>query len=186
MCRLAALTSIFPHHEMSASHARVAFADAESGVKPDHGIFARNYVHAGMVRYQGAKMSKSLGNLVFVSRLREAGVDPMAIRLAILAHHYRSDWDWTNEVLTIATDKLARWRSAVASVAAMSGAPSGEVVLAQVRERMADDLDAPGALAAVDAWADAVLAGEGGSDSPGVASASLVGDVTDALLGVRL
>jgi len=70
---------VFPHHEMSGSHARVACASAED----DH-VFARVYAHSGMVAYQGAKMSKSLGNLVFVSRLRAAGVDPMAIRLALI------------------------------------------------------------------------------------------------------
>src|SRR3984957_2712619 len=87
---------IFPHHELSASHARVALGG--------HGdpVFARHYAHAGMVRLGGEKMSKSLGNLVFVSRLREAGTDPMAIRLAILAHHYRADWDWTDAGLAAA------------------------------------------------------------------------------------
>ncbi|HEV2451868.1 MAG TPA: cysteine--1-D-myo-inosityl 2-amino-2-deoxy-alpha-D-glucopyranoside ligase, partial [Streptosporangiaceae bacterium] len=80
---------IFPHHEMSASHARAALG---SGGAP---AFARRYAHAGMVRLDGEKMSKSRGNLVFVSGLRAAGADPMAIRLALLAHHYRSDWDWT-------------------------------------------------------------------------------------------
>ena len=79
---------VFPHHEMSASHARVALSPA------DH-PFARVYVHAGMVSYDGEKMSKSLGNLVFVSKLLADGVDPMAIRMALLAHHYRSDWEWT-------------------------------------------------------------------------------------------
>ena len=58
-------------------------------------------------------MSKSLGNLVFVSRLVADGVDPMAVRLAILAHHYRGDWDWTAEGLAAAQDRLARWREAV-------------------------------------------------------------------------
>ena len=67
-----------------------------------------------MVAYQGAKMSKSLGNLVFVSRLRAAGVDPMAIRLALVAHHYRSDWEWTDDVLAEAQARLDRWRAAVA------------------------------------------------------------------------
>ena len=95
---------VFPHHEMSASHARVACA-------ADGRVFARVYAHSGMVAYQGQKMSKSLGNLVFVSKLRDSGTDPMAIRLAILAHHYRSDWEWTPEVLTGATTRLTRWRS---------------------------------------------------------------------------
>ena len=99
---------VFPHHEMSASHARVACA-----ADGDH-AFARVYAHSGMVAYQGAKMSKSLGNLVFVSRLRAAGVDPMAIRLALIAHHYRSDWEWTDAVLAEAQARLGRWRAAVA------------------------------------------------------------------------
>src|SRR6201985_3383459 len=74
---------VFPHHEMSGSHARGARAPGDDG----H-LFARVYAHSGMVAYQGAKMSKSLGNLVFVSRLRAAGVDPMAIPLALLTHPY--------------------------------------------------------------------------------------------------
>jgi len=165
---------IFPHHELSASHARVA-----GGGGP---MFARRYAHAGMVRLDGEKMSKSLGNLVFVSALRADGVDPMAIRLAILAHHYRQDWDWTSGGLAAAVDRLSRWRRAVALGV---GGPGGErsravAVLAAVRERMADDLDAPGALAVVDRWADAVLAA---SAAP---AASLVRDTVDALLGVSL
>src|SRR5215469_9912798 len=116
---------IFPHHEMSASHARVAH-----GV-PDGEVFARRYVHAGMVRYDGVKMSKSLGNLVFVSALRESGTDPMAIRLATLAHHYRQDWDWTDQVLDAAVRRLHRWREAVRR-------PAGDQdsVLAAMRERI--------------------------------------------------
>ncbi|MGH3369446.1 MAG: cysteine--1-D-myo-inosityl 2-amino-2-deoxy-alpha-D-glucopyranoside ligase, partial [Nocardioidaceae bacterium] len=78
---------VFPHHEMSASEAQAA-----CGGTP----FARSYMHAGMVAYEGEKMSKSRGNLVFVSRLRHGGTDPMAIRLALLAHHYRCDWEWTD------------------------------------------------------------------------------------------
>src|SRR5919107_512505 len=87
----------FPHHEMSAAHAQAAFDDL---------TFARAYVHAGMVGYQGEKMSKSKGNLVLVSRLRQDGTDPMAIRLALLAHHYRSDWEWTDDDLTGAEKRL--------------------------------------------------------------------------------
>jgi len=204
---------IFPHHEFSASHARVAFAD---GV-PGHGAFARVYAHAGMVRLDGEKMSKSLGNLVFVSRLVADGVDPMAVRLAILAHHYRGDWDWTADGLAAARDRLARWRAAVnravsgAPVAATdpgSGAtresvptaevpptagsgpaagsvPAAESVLAAVRERIADDLDAPGALAAVDRWASAVT-GTPELPAGAAAAAALVRDTVDALLGIAL
>jgi L-cysteine:1D-myo-inositol 2-amino-2-deoxy-alpha-D-glucopyranoside ligase len=179
---------IFPHHELSASHARVALGG--------HGdpVFARHYAHAGMVRLGGEKMSKSLGNLVFVSRLREAGTDPMAIRLAILAHHYRADWDWTDAGLAAAEARLALWRAAVAvaegaapaeGAAGGAGAPGagsgdGAAVLAGIRERLADDLDAPGALAIVDAWADAVQAGAAAADG------RLVRDAVDALLGIAL
>ncbi len=173
---------IFPHHEMSASHARVALSGRASPGEP---VFARHYAHAGMVRLDGEKMSKSQGNLVFVSRLIAGGTDPMVIRLAILAHHYRQDWDWTDAGLAAAQARLDRWRAAVAAASAVPGPPatsatSGTGVLAAVRERLADDLDAPGALAAVDAWADAVLAAPGGTDGP------LVRDTVDALLGVAL
>ncbi|HCU95763.1 MAG TPA: hypothetical protein DHU96_24835, partial [Actinobacteria bacterium] len=182
---------IFPHHEMSASHARVAFADGEPG-RP---AFARRYVHAGMVRLDGEKMSKSLGNLVFVSSLLADGADPMAVRLAILAHRYRDDWDWTTAGLAAATERLARWRAAVSRGLGAAGqaAPSpsdpalrsaGEV-LATVRGRMADDLDAPGALAAVDRWAQQV-AGEPAARPGSGAPAALVRDTVDALLGVLL
>jgi len=185
---------VFPHHELSASHARVALGSAGGpGSESDERVFARVYAHSGMVAYQGAKMSKSLGNLVLVSRLRESGVDPMALRLALHAHHYRSDWEWTDAVLAEAEARLARWRSAVASAAAASAsaatpgtsapqAPAADVVLQSVRARLAEDLDAPGALAVIDGWADAVLVG-----APVTASdAALVRDVADALLGIAL
>jgi L-cysteine:1D-myo-inositol 2-amino-2-deoxy-alpha-D-glucopyranoside ligase len=173
---------IFPHHEMSASHARVALADSASPGEP---VFARHYAHAGMVRLDGEKMSKSQGNLVFVSRLIAGGADPMEIRLAILAHHYRQDWDWTDAGLAAAQARLHRWRAAVAASSAVPDSPatsatSGMGVLGAVRERLANDLDAPGALAVVDAWADAVLAAPGGADGP------LVRDTVDALLGIAL
>jgi L-cysteine:1D-myo-inositol 2-amino-2-deoxy-alpha-D-glucopyranoside ligase len=173
---------IFPHHEMSASHARVALAGRASPGEP---VFARHYAHAGMVRLDGEKMSKSQGNLVFVSRLIAAGADPMVIRLAILAHHYTRDWDWTDAGLAAAQARLDRWRAAVAAASAVPGTPataatSGTGVLGAVRERLADNLDAPGALAAVDAWADAVLAAPGATDGP------LVRDTVDALLGIAL
>jgi len=182
---------IFPHHEFSASHARVAFANGAAGAGDGVRAFARCYVHSGMVRLDGAKMSKSLGNLVFVSRLVADGIDPMAVRLGIMSNRYRMDWDWTAAGLAAAQERLASWRAAVAR--ASSGAergsapavPSAERVLAEVRERIADDLDAPGALAAVDRWATAVLSAP--ALPPGTAaSAALVRDTVDALLGVAL
>jgi L-cysteine:1D-myo-inositol 2-amino-2-deoxy-alpha-D-glucopyranoside ligase len=168
---------IFPHHEMSAAHARVALADPDA--------FARRYAHSGMVRLDGEKMSKSLGNLVFVSRLLEAGHDPMAVRLAILAHPYREDWDWTDAVLPAAVDRLAAWRGAVDAAGDGAGEPAGESpagleVLAAIRARIADDLDAPGALRIVDAWAAAVVRGEAAGSGP------LVRAAVDAILGVAL
>jgi L-cysteine:1D-myo-inositol 2-amino-2-deoxy-alpha-D-glucopyranoside ligase len=174
---------IFPHHEMSASHTRVALAE--------QGVFARRYAHAGMVRLDGEKMSKSLGNLVFVSALLAQGADPMAVRLAILAHHYRYDWDWTQRSLAAARERLARWRSAVGRALAGDERPgaapvlSGDSVLAAVRERLSDDLDAPGALAAVDGWASAVLNARA-LPAGTRASGALVRDTVDALLGVAL
>ncbi|MEO3862022.1 cysteine--1-D-myo-inosityl 2-amino-2-deoxy-alpha-D-glucopyranoside ligase [Acrocarpospora sp. B8E8] len=155
---------VFPHHEMGASEGHVA-----TGEWP----FARAYVHAGMVGLDGEKMSKSRGNLVFVSKLRQSH-DPMAVRLALLAHHYRADWEWTPADLTRAEARLSRWRTAVAR----PSGPAGLALLDQVRERMADDLDAPGALAAIDEWAS----NEGTDpDAP-----NLVRDTADALLGIAL
>ncbi|WP_019633836.1 cysteine--1-D-myo-inosityl 2-amino-2-deoxy-alpha-D-glucopyranoside ligase [Actinomadura atramentaria] len=159
----------FPHHEMSAAHAQVATGEAPH---------ARAYVHAGMVALDGEKMSKSRGNLVFVSKLRASGADPMAIRLALLAHHYRSDWEWTDGQLAAAAERLARWRAAVERPVG----PDAAATAARVRERLADDLDAPAAVAAVDAWADAALLGEG--DDP--AAPAHVRALADALLGVAL
>jgi L-cysteine:1D-myo-inositol 2-amino-2-deoxy-alpha-D-glucopyranoside ligase len=159
----------FPHHEMGAAHAHVL-----TGTQP----YARVYAHSGMVGYGGKKMSKSLGNLVLVSRLRDDGVDPAAIRLAILAHHYGRDWEWTPEVLTEAEKRLDRWRQATSRDA---GPPAGDV-LAQVRRHLADDLDAPKALAAIDAWTELPLETDTADDE----APDLVARTADALLGVRL
>jgi L-cysteine:1D-myo-inositol 2-amino-2-deoxy-alpha-D-glucopyranoside ligase len=159
----------FPHHEMSAAHAHVL-----TGKWP----FARVYAHAGMVRLDGEKMSKSRGNLVFVSKLREAGVDPAVIRLAILAHHYRSDWDWSDSGLQEAATRLDRWRDALSR----PDGPDPEPVLTRLREAVSDDLDAPAALAAVDRWVQEQLTHGGTTEgAPGVVSRAI-----DALLGVRL
>lgn len=160
---------VFPHHEFSAAHAQ-----AQVG----HGRFARNYVHAGMIGLDGEKMSKSLGNLVFVSKLRESGVDPEAIRLALFSGHYRDDRSWDESLLAEAQGRLARWRQA----AALPSGPDARGAAARLREHLANDLDTPKGLAAVDSWADEALA-YGGSDreAPG-----LVSTAVDALLGVRL
>jgi L-cysteine:1D-myo-inositol 2-amino-2-deoxy-alpha-D-glucopyranoside ligase len=159
---------IFPHHEMSAAHGRVA-TDAP---------FAKAYVHSGMVGLDGEKMSKSRGNLVFVSKLRARGVDPMAIRLVLLAHHYREDWAYTDADLSAAGERLAMWREAVSLDAGLGAGP----VIADVRAALAGDLDAPAALAAIDAWAGASLAIDGDdAEAPG-----LIARAADSLLGVTL
>jgi len=161
---------VFPHHEYSAVH-----AEALTATKP----FARAYVHAAMIGLDGEKMSKSRGNLVFVSKLRGQGVDPMAIRLALLSGHYREDRAWTGDLLSTAEDRLAIWRRAVALDV---GAPAAPLLLG-LRERLTDDLDSPGAIALVDAWAAQTLAGvpEAEEESP-----RIVRDAVDALLGVAL
>ena len=156
---------VFPHHEMSAAHAEVG-----SGRWP----FARAYVHAGMVGLGGEKMSKSRGNLVFVSRLRAAGVDPGALRLALLSAHYRTDREWTHATLEAGQQRLDAWRGAVRRAAG----PSGEALVASLRAALAGDLDTPAALDLVDAWAAA--------DGDDAAAPALVHDAVDALLGVAL
>ena len=159
---------VFPHHEMCAAEGVVATGRPLAGA----------FVHSGMVALDGEKMSKSKGNLELVSRLRHQGADPMAIRLALLAHHYRSDWEWTPDQLEVATARLARWRSAVDSGVV---APVDEL-LAALRSALRTDLDAPAALAAVDAWVEASV--ERGVANQAAADAAL--DALDALLGIRL
>ena len=131
-----------------------------------------------MIGLDGEKMSKSRGNLVLVSKLRAAGVDPMAIRLALLDGHYRSDREWTGGRLPAAERRLAGWRAAVSR----PEGPPADAVLAEVRARLADDLDTSSAIAAVDAWAATAAAGDGNDPSgPGIVSRAV-----DALLGVAL
>jgi L-cysteine:1D-myo-inositol 2-amino-2-deoxy-alpha-D-glucopyranoside ligase len=160
---------IFPHHEMCAAEAQVL-----TGTTP----FARHYVHSAMVSWLGHKMSKSRGNLVFVSQLRHDGVEPSAIRLALLAHHYRSEWAWTPQGLVGAQERLALWRRAAAATSGPDSAP----VLDRVRRALAEDLRTPDALDALDDWCMAAIKG-GGSDP---AAPAMIEHLADALLGVRL
>ncbi|MGH3722492.1 MAG: cysteine--1-D-myo-inosityl 2-amino-2-deoxy-alpha-D-glucopyranoside ligase [Pseudonocardiaceae bacterium] len=160
---------IFPHHEFSAAH-----AEALTGEHP----MARHYVHTGMIGLNGAKMSKSKGNLVFVSRLRADRVDPMALRLALLSGHYRTDRSWSTVMLDEAVTRLDRWRHAVALPA---GAPAHDAVN-RLRAHLADDLDIPGALAVIDTWATEALTGRGrDADAP-----ALISTAVDALLGITV
>ncbi len=160
---------VYPHHECSAAHAEVL-----TGVEP----FARHYTHAGMIGLDGEKMSKSRGNLVFVSKLRGDGVDPMAVRLALMSTHYRADRQWTDEVLAAGQARLDTWRSAVAA----SAGPPATGVLHALRAALADDLDTVRALSIVDDWAAQALS-TGGTDADAPA---LVSQSVDALLGIRL
>ncbi|MFG1626009.1 cysteine--1-D-myo-inosityl 2-amino-2-deoxy-alpha-D-glucopyranoside ligase [Kribbella sp. NPDC049227] len=156
---------IFPHHEMSASGAQVA-----TGEHP----FAHAYVHQAMVGLDGEKMSKSKGNLVLVSNERRAGSDPMAIRLALLAHHYRTEWFWTESELLDAQERLDVWRGAVSR----GSGPDGAAAVDAVRAALTNDLDSVAALSAIDTWA------ETNGDDP--EAPALVALAIDALLGVKL
>jgi L-cysteine:1D-myo-inositol 2-amino-2-deoxy-alpha-D-glucopyranoside ligase len=153
----------FPHHEMSAAH-----AESLTGVKP----FAQTFMHAGMVSLDGEKMSKSLGNLVFVSKLRTQGIDPMAIRLVLLSHHYRSDWEWFDSELSTAQTRLETWRGA------FNNPLGAKNPLAEMVNAMCNDLDTPATLNAVDDWAKETLSGAA------VESTSEVAKVVDAILGI--
>jgi L-cysteine:1D-myo-inositol 2-amino-2-deoxy-alpha-D-glucopyranoside ligase len=124
---------IFPHHECETAQSEAATGER----------FVRHWVHAPMVEYEGTKMSKSLGNLVFVSELVKEW-DPMVVRLAILDHSYRKAWSWHDGLLAEAADRLDRWRSA----------GHGDGGVEEVRAALDDDLDLPRAVAAVDAATD--------------------------------
>lgn len=160
---------VFPHHEFSAAHAESLTGEPR---------FARHYVHAGMIGWDGHKMSKSRGNLVLVSKLRAQGVEPAAIRLGLLAGHYRSDRVWDAETLKDAERRLHRWRTATA----LPTGPAADDAIARVRRYLADDLDTTKALAALDGWSDDAVE-YGGHD---MAAPALVATAVDALLGVAL
>ena len=157
---------IFPHHDLSAAHS-VALG------RP----FATTYAHSGMVGYEGEKMSKSLGNLVFVHRLVRDGVDPMAIRLVLMAHHYRSDWEWSAQELDHAAARLASYRTA-----AQRGGHYPATVHA-LRAALRDDLDTVAALDALDSWAEGGVSARSDdlTEGPGDVAAAV-----DALFGITL
>jgi L-cysteine:1D-myo-inositol 2-amino-2-deoxy-alpha-D-glucopyranoside ligase len=127
---------IFPHHECETAQSEAATGEP----------FVRHWMHQAMVRMDGEKMSKSLGNLVFVSELRKVW-DPRVIRVALLGRHYRYEWEWDGDVMPTSADRFARWQS--------SGSRDGSDVLDEVRAALDDDLDTPAAVRAVDAAAAA-------------------------------
>ena len=156
---------IFPHHECE-----VAQSESVTGER-----FCNHWMHSAMVSYEGEKMSKSLGNLVFVSDLLEVA-DPRAIRLALMRHHYRAGFEWYDTDLDEGTALLRRLHAAVGAGAGPDPRPFAD----RVRRALDDDLDAPRALEALDDLASAILSG--GSD-PGAADGLC--DLA-ALLGVDL
>lgn len=157
---------IFPHHEMCAAQAQVL-----SG-KP----LANTYVHAGMIGLDGEKMSKSKGNLVFVSKLVAVGRDPMAIRWALMKGHYGTDRMWTDELLINAETELTALRSALKQ---NQVAPTSQLI-SQIIDLLADDLDTPAVLQSINDWVvDSQSGSSGGEVLP------LVGAL-DALLGIKL
>lgn len=156
---------IFPHHECSRAQ-----SEAANGV-----TFVNHWMHAGMVAYQGTKMSKSLGNLVFVSELVKTA-DPRAIRLALMRHHYRSDWEWFDSDIDTASAMLDRLHRAAHAPAG----PDPDRYADRVRAALDNDLDAPAALHALMELADAIL--EGGDDPTAPTLLRELG----ALVGVEL
>jgi L-cysteine:1D-myo-inositol 2-amino-2-deoxy-alpha-D-glucopyranoside ligase len=119
-------------------------------------------------------MSKSLGNLVFVSKLTASGIDPMAIRLTILSNHYRTEWEWFDSSLDTAIARLERWRSALAQ-------PAGaHDITSDIGAALINDLDTPRAIGLIDEWAHATLNGDNSdSNSPQNLAVTI-----DALLGI--
>ncbi|MEC7923611.1 MAG: cysteine--tRNA ligase [Actinomycetota bacterium] len=132
---------IFPHHECERAQ-----SEAATGV-----TFSKHWMHQAMVRMDGEKMAKSLGNLVFVSELRKE-FNPIAIRLGLLQFHYRDSWEWSEEIMDMAADRLNRWKR--------TGEGAGAIEA--VRSMLDNDLDTPGAIAAID---DAVERGQGVSEA---------------------
>jgi L-cysteine:1D-myo-inositol 2-amino-2-deoxy-alpha-D-glucopyranoside ligase len=137
---------VFPHHECEDAQSRGATGQP----------LARHWMHVGMVAYEGTKMSKSLGNLVFVRNLRRLH-DPRAIRLAMSAHHYRAGFEWFDADIDDAVTRLDRLDTAVRR----PHGPDPSHTLAAVRAALDDDLDTPTARDAVDTLAGALLAGAG-------------------------
>jgi len=149
---------IFPHHECEAAQSEAATGQT----------FVRHWMHQAMVRMDNEKMSKSLGNLVFISELRKEW-DVRAIRLAVLSHHYRDSWEWNDQLMPIAAERLNLWLEATTADRAIDS----EGALDAVRICLDADLDTPGAVAAIDA---AVAAGEGVASAAALLGVFLVGE----------
>lgn len=157
---------VFPHHYMTAMQSKAL-------TKID---FASHYVHAGMIGLDGEKMSKSKGNLVFVSKLLENGVRPDAIRIALLLNHYQTDRMWSDDLLVKAQNHLVKLDQALAM---MEVAPTFPVI-SRITEALADNLDTPKVLQLIELWCDETLSGSSGG------SAGEMSRALDTYLGIAL
>ena len=157
---------IFPHHYMSEQIVRAAYGRG----------FANNYVHSAMIHLDGEKMSKSKGNLVFVSKLLSRGIDPMVIRWALLSGHYQQDRSWSDELLQKSTSEVSLLRSALAQ----SEVAETEELIQSIVFDLANNLDTPAALNRLIAWA------KSSQSSPKVNESGLVSRGIDSLLGLAL
>jgi L-cysteine:1D-myo-inositol 2-amino-2-deoxy-alpha-D-glucopyranoside ligase len=157
---------IFPHHEMSASQSRIIASQR----------FSRMYVHGGMIGLDGEKMSKSRGNLVFVSKLINSGVEPTAIRWALMGHHYSKDLMWSESVMKAASQDIERLRF---NLARMEVAPTTHII-EKIIAALANNLDTPKVLEHIREWMmdteNGLVGGEAGE----------LGRAMDSLLGLAL
>jgi L-cysteine:1D-myo-inositol 2-amino-2-deoxy-alpha-D-glucopyranoside ligase len=157
---------IFPHHFMSAAQAQAMTGRS----------FAKAYVHSGMIGLDGEKMSKSKGNLVFVSKLVNSGVDPMVIRLALLQSHYQEDRMWSDDALTVAEQLVNRIRLNLGKLEVAPATP----LIQDLVSALSDNLDTPKALGRIKLWC------EESELNPSVDEAGLVARALDSLLGLAL
>jgi len=156
---------IFPHHEMCRSQSKVLTGKE----------LASSYVHAGMIGLDGEKMSKSKGNLVLVSSLVSQGVDPMAIRYALMSDHYRSDRMWSDELLQVSQLAVARLRLALSQ----EDVHETSRVVSEIVSALADDLNTPVVVLAINSWVNLTLEGSSGGD------AKVFAKTLDTLLGMK-
>ncbi|TQK75762.1 cysteine--1-D-myo-inosityl 2-amino-2-deoxy-alpha-D-glucopyranoside ligase [Rarobacter incanus] len=169
---------VFPHHEMSTAHTSALEGRARDLAPAG----ARHHTHMGLVAYRGEKMSKSLGNLVLVSRLLESGYEPAAIRVALFNHRLHQDWEWFDTDMQAAAQRVAWWRTALSGY----GGADPLVFLDEARLALRDNLDTPRALAAMDAWATRTLELARDGDDGVAGAAGLVSRGLTALLGIML
>ncbi len=175
----------FPHHQMCDSTVN----------QLNGGHLANHYVHSGLISLDGEKMSKSLGNLVFVSRLLAEGVEPMALRLALLDRDWQEELNWTSELLDASHGRLRLWlevmhaeTSNTNELGKAKGSYHSEASadalgrLQGIRIALAAGLNLKKALDQADQWASA-LNGEGPSSD---SDRYLFGESMDSLFGVKL